>query len=95
MAGKAIKKTTVKKSSPKVSGKRSAARTGSTIKMTHIREKAQELGLGVPVGISKTELIRNIQRAEGNFDCFGTVDDYCDQFICYWRSLCLVPKKIN
>lgn len=93
MEGKATKKATAKKSSPKVSGKISAAKTDSTIKMGHIREKALDLGLRTPVGISKTELIRSIQRAEGNFDCFGTGDDYCDQFTCYWRSLCLAPKK--
>ena len=36
-----------------------------------------------------TNLIRSIQRAEGNPDCFqkGIVD--CDQFGCKWRSLCL------
>jgi hypothetical protein len=36
-----------------------------------------------------TNLIRSIQRAEGNPDCFqkGIVD--CDQSGCKWRSLCL------
>jgi hypothetical protein len=36
-----------------------------------------------------TTLIRSIQRAEGNTDCFqkGIVD--CDQLNCKWRSLCL------
>ncbi len=91
--GKASKETAAKKLSPKVSGRISVAKMDPTIKMGHIREKAQELGLRVPVGVSKTDLIRSIQRAEGNFACFGTVDDYCDQFTCYWRSLCLAPKK--
>lgn len=36
-----------------------------------------------------TNLIRSIQRAEGNPDCFqkGIVD--CDQLDCKWRSFCL------
>jgi hypothetical protein len=34
-------------------------------------------------------LIRSIQRAEGNIDCFqmGMID--CDQVDCKWRSFCL------
>jgi hypothetical protein len=34
-------------------------------------------------------LIRSIQRAEGNMDCFqmGMID--CDQVDCKWRSFCL------
>jgi len=36
-----------------------------------------------------TTLIRSIQRAEGNTDCFqkGIVD--CDQVDCKWRPFCL------
>ena len=36
-----------------------------------------------------TTLIRSIQRAEGNTDCFqkGIID--CDQVDCKWRSFCL------
>lgn len=35
------------------------------------------------------KLIRSVQRAEGNTDCFqkGIVD--CDQLGCKWRSFCL------
>lgn len=34
-------------------------------------------------------LIRSIQRAEGNMDCFqmGMID--CDQMDCKWRAFCL------
>lgn len=42
---------------------------------------------------NKVELIREIQRAEGNFDCFGTAGDYCDQTECLFRELCLAPAK--
>ena len=41
-----------------------------------------------------TTLIRSIQRAEGNPDCFqkGIVD--CDQFGCKWRSFCLEEQPV-
>jgi hypothetical protein len=40
-------------------------------------------------GLKKIELIRAIQRAEGNFDCFGTAMGYCDQGKCLFRKDCL------
>jgi len=36
-----------------------------------------------------TGLIRSIQRAEGNPDCFGKANDYCDRLDCAWREYCL------
>ncbi len=36
-----------------------------------------------------TNLIRSIQRAEGNYDCFRRAQDRCDQFDCAWRPYCL------
>ena len=39
--------------------------------------------------IDMTLLIRSIQRSEGNPDCFGRAEDYCDQRDCSWRSYCL------
>ncbi|HAA04895.1 MAG TPA: SAP domain-containing protein [Syntrophobacteraceae bacterium] len=35
-----------------------------------------------------TALVRSIQRAEGNMDCFQRRSD-CDQLDCSWRSYCL------
>ncbi len=44
--------------------------------------------------LSKAELIRTIQREEGNFPCFGTaVDGSCDQVNCAWRSDCIPTEK--
>jgi hypothetical protein len=45
---------------------------------------------GIPLGkMEKDELIRAIQRAEGNFDCFGTAtEEECDQEGCLWREDC-------
>jgi hypothetical protein len=36
-----------------------------------------------------TNLIRSIQRAEGNPDCFGKAKGDCDQPACSWRRYCL------
>ena len=38
-----------------------------------------------------TELVRSIQRSEGNPDCFRRSVGNCDQVDCTWRSLCLEP----
>jgi len=40
-------------------------------------------------GLRKAEMIKEIQRNEGNFDCFGTATDYCDQMGCLFREDCL------
>lgn len=58
------------------------------MKMPEIREIAKEKG--VKAGkMSKTELIRAIQRAEGNNDCFtGKNVSGCDQMNCLWRADC-------
>ncbi len=56
-----------------------------------IREIAKKHG--VKVGkLNKTDLIRSIQLAEGNFDCFGKAANGCDQTECVWIEDCLSPK---
>jgi hypothetical protein len=61
---------------------------GVEMKIQEIRGKAKALGLRKTIGVTKTELIRRVQKAEGNFDCFGTAKDYCDQFQCCFREDC-------
>jgi len=40
--------------------------------------------------MKKETLVRAIQRAEGNFECFGTATaGICDQIDCIWREDCL------
>ena len=34
-------------------------------------------------------LIRMLQRAEGDPECFRTTDEYCGQKMCFFRGLCL------
>jgi hypothetical protein len=53
-----------------------------------LRKMAKEFGIKT-VGLKKAELVKGIQRAEGNFDCFGTAIDYCDQVGCLFREDCL------
>lgn len=63
---KDTKKTNTRKMSQKGAAKQEATKTESKkpvvqpLGMNQIREKDRELGLTVPVGISKTELIRSI-----------------------------------
>jgi hypothetical protein len=46
---------------------------------------------GIKVGNMKKEnIIRSIQRSEGNFDCFGSATaGECNQVNCIWRGDCL------
>ena len=52
--------------------------------------KAIALQMGIKTGrMKKTEIIRAIQEAEGNFACFetGKVEE-CGQANCLWREDC-------
>jgi hypothetical protein len=46
---------------------------------------------GVKTGnLIKPELIRTIQKSEGNFDCYGSaISGFCDRSNCLWRKDCL------
>ena len=58
------------------------------MKMTAIRAIAKRMKIN-SVGMAKTELIRSIQRTEGNFPCFGTAEKDCNQPTCLWREDCV------
>ncbi len=59
------------------------------MKMQEVRRIAKEWGVKT-ARVSKAEIIREIQRSEGNFPCFGTaVAGVCDQPDCLWREACL------
>ena len=60
------------------------------MKMQEVRQKAKQLQIS-SFGKTKEALIREIQKAEGNFDCFKTAVDYCDQETCCFRTECLAP----
>ncbi|MBI4595375.1 MAG: SAP domain-containing protein [Candidatus Tectomicrobia bacterium] len=57
-----------------------------------IKAKAKELGVKT-FGKKKIDIILDIQVAEGNFPCFGTAQDYCDQLNCCFREECLTEKS--
>ena len=58
------------------------------MKIQRIREIARHQGLE-PGKAEKVELIRAIQRKEGNFDCFVTAHEgVCDQGGYLWRTDC-------
>lgn len=56
-----------------------------------IKKKAKALGVEFSK-MGKLELIREIQRKEGNFPCFGTATEYCDRLDCCFREDCLGKK---
>ncbi len=66
---------------------------GFEMKINEVRAKAKTLELKGTFGLSKVKLIKRIQKAEGNFDCFGTATEYCDQFQCCFRDDCLKPQN--
>ncbi|MGD1075646.1 MAG: SAP domain-containing protein [Thermodesulfovibrionales bacterium] len=54
-----------------------------------VREVAKKVGIAVGK-MNKMELIRTIQRTEGNYDCFATpFVGECNQLNCLWREDCL------
>ncbi|MFH2027520.1 MAG: SAP domain-containing protein [Nanoarchaeota archaeon] len=59
------------------------------MKIAELKKKAKKLGVDSKGMKKKVDIIKAMQRAEGNFDCFGTAADYCDQMCCAWRSDCL------
>ena len=62
------------------------------MKMSEVRSKAK--GLGITAGnMSKTELIRAIQKAEHNEPCYGTAAGQCAHTDCCFREDCLQPKE--
>ncbi len=60
------------------------------MQIEEIKKKARTVGLKPAAGkVKKLELVREIQKAEGNFPCFGTAEGYCDQSGCFFREDCL------
>lgn len=56
--------------------------------LNELKTMAREVGIK-PGKMKKEEMINAIQIAEGNFDCFGKAEDYCDQENCAFRDDCL------
>ncbi len=46
--------------------------------------------------MNRTDLIRGIQRAEGNTYCFATINvDVCNELECSWRKDCLGKQEVK
>ncbi len=58
------------------------------MKLEEIRAIAKSYGVS-PGKLPKPDLIKSIQVAEGNFDCFASAQNgECDQTSCLWRKDC-------
>jgi len=65
------------------------------MELREIREMARAMGIRAR-GIDKAELVRAMQRAEGNFDCFGSAaEEECDQEDCMWREDCFAESLLR
>lgn len=61
--------------------------------LREIQTIARRLGIK-PGKLDKATLIRAVQRAEGNFDCYGSArSGYCDRNDCLWRRDCFATAK--
>ena len=58
------------------------------MKHSAVQKKAKKIGIKNLNKFTKKELIKTIQRTEGNFDCFGTAKNDCNQSTCLWRKDC-------
>ena len=63
------------------------------MRIGEIKKMAKSIGLKISPEMKKPEVIKAIQTKEGNFDCFGTAINYCDQEKCLFREDCLVLTK--
>lgn len=59
------------------------------MRLSEVEKKAKSLGITDTWRLSKKELIKTIQRKEGNFDCFASGNNSCNQHACAWRSDCI------
>jgi len=59
------------------------------MKITEIRERCRGMRIAGLARMHKGDMIRAIQRAEGNADCFGAPWRFdCMQIDCCWREDC-------
>ncbi|MFA5150004.1 MAG: SAP domain-containing protein [Candidatus Omnitrophota bacterium] len=59
------------------------------MRLSEIEKRAKSLGIRDTWRLSKKELVKTIQRVEGNLDCFGAKRNSCEQLSCCWRSDCI------
>ncbi len=59
------------------------------MRLSEIEKKAKSVGLKDTWKFSKKDLIRAIQSKEGNYPCFATAQNFCNQSACCWKTDCL------
>ncbi len=59
------------------------------MRLSEIEKKARTIGIKDTWKFAKKELIKTIQRREGNSDCFASGRLNCNQMVCCWRSDCV------
>lgn len=65
------------------------------MEMEEVRAIARKRGVE-PGLMEKTGLIRAIQRAEGNLECYGTATEIeCEQEDCLWREDCFFESTVE
>lgn len=57
------------------------------MKINEIRVIVEKMCV-IPSAMDKKQLVRSIQKKEGNTPCFKTGQPFCDQNDCCWRSDC-------
>lgn len=63
----------------------------STSKIKNVAAKKAKV-FNIPLEkLTLSDVIKAVQLAEGNFDCFGSATAYCDQDVCCWRVACFPP----
>ena len=64
------------------------------MKLQEVQAMAKAKGVRIGNVKDQTLLIREIQKAEGNFPCYGAATaGKCDQTGCLWRKDCLPLSK--
>jgi len=65
------------------------------VKIQALQVMAKKMGINT-FRMKKAEIVRAIQRAEYNMDCFSTPRvEYCGELLCLWRDDCLLLNNKN
>ena len=59
------------------------------MRLSDIEKRAKSLGVKDTWKYTRKDLVRIIQKAEGNAPCFATAQGSCMQLGCCWRDDCL------
>lgn len=59
------------------------------LNIVSLKKQARDMGLKLPKEAKKADVIRAIQKAEGNTACFATGKSSCPETRCCWRDDCM------